>query len=734
MTSLRRLSTRTDLVVALLLGCASLLLYVKTLAPTLLMADAAEFQLACYTLGIAHPTGYPLYLILGWLWSHLVPLGDAAYRVNLLSAAFAASAVALAYPLVLQVLRGAFRVPQQTLLRAAAIVATITLAVSRTFWSQALRAEVYALNSLFVVATLLLLLQWAHSRSSRTLQAAALVCGLSLTHHVTMALFLPAILIFVWLTDRSVFRSPRVTGTLLLLVALPQALYLYIPWRAPLTPYLYVHLAPGRTLELYENTPRGFFGFLTAEMFRGELGHQAPVLERLSLAATQLLIQFGLAGVTLGVLGVVKLAVPWAGQLSRRLLALLGLCYAALVGFTLFYHIGDIEVLYTPSYIIFAVCFAVGTAWLLEVTRTRRFGAYVVVGLCALLPAMSLWYTYPKVDRSADYQARAWAEGILSQPLPEGAILVSNDRNEITPLLYLQQVEGVRPDLLTMFPLMLPGEEYSNVVRVIEGVLDVDRPLFLLKPMPGLEVKYHLEPAGELVQVTGPAVVGEPEHPTDLHLADSLMLVGYDLEAVESSEGKALHVSLYWRVEQDLAHDYHTYVHLLDERGEAIAQSDHRPGLEYYPSSLWRPRETLLDVHVLPISASEDVDAVTLVAGAYDYPSLTPLGSALTLHQVQVTHQPYHIRAATRDGSQRIALQNCWQRNQVVAAILIGPDVRPGLLLVPHADGSAATRWHHFTANAVLPVQSRNLLGHGPRWRQSLVTRAYYSLMSNGEP
>lgn len=640
MTSLRRVSTRTDLVVAVVLGSASLLLYVKTLAPTLLMADGAEFQLACSTLGIAHPTGYPLYLILGWLWSHLVPLGDAAYRVNLLSAVSAASAVALLYSLTLKVLRGAFQGPSEALLRAAAVLATVTLAVSRTFWSQALRAEVYALNSLFVVATLLLLLQWAHSRSSRTLQTTALVYGLSLTHHVTMALFLPAFLAFVWLTDRSVFRSLRLMGALLLLLALPQVLYLYIPWRAPLTPYLYVDLAPGRTLELYENTLRGFVSFLTAQMFRGELGYQAPLLERLGLAATQLARQFGLVGVALGLLGLARLALPVSGQPSRRVLVLLVLSYASMVGFTLFYHIGDIEVLYTPSYIIFAVGIAMGMAWLLHALRSTRFGAsaltakalpWTLVALLALLPATSGWNNYPDMDRSADYHARAWAEGILSRPIPEGAILISNDRNEITPLLYLQYVEGKRPDLLTMFPLILPGEEYSNVVRLIESVLDVDRPLFLLKPMPGLEVKYRMQPTGELVQVTGPASTGEPEHPTELHLGDSLTLVGYDLEPAQPSEGEELHVILYWRVERELRQDYHTYVHLLDESGQAIAQSDHRPGQEYYPSSLWQPGETLLDVHVLAISASEDVNSVTLVAGAYQYPSLVPLGERLSL-------------------------------------------------------------------------------------------------------
>ena len=100
--------------------------------------------------------------------------------------------------------------------------------------------------------------------------------------------------------------------------------------------------------------------------------------------------------------------------------------------------------------------------------------------------------------------------------------------------------------------------------------------------------------------------------------------------------GGQIRVFPYWRVERTLDRDYHTYVHLLDEGGQPIAQSDHRPGQEYYPSSMWQPGETLLDVHVLPIPAETQARMVTLVAGAYEYPSLAPVGSPLTLGELFV--------------------------------------------------------------------------------------------------
>jgi len=116
--------------VAVLVGAAASAAFVLTLAPTVLPGDSGEFQLAAPLLGLAHATGYPLYLILGKVWTLLVPAGDMAYRMNLLSAVISAIAVALLY--VLGRRMGMGIVP--------ALTCALTLAFSRTFWAQAVRA------------------------------------------------------------------------------------------------------------------------------------------------------------------------------------------------------------------------------------------------------------------------------------------------------------------------------------------------------------------------------------------------------------------------------------------------------------------------------------------------------------------------------------------------------------------------------------------------------------------
>src|SRR4030095_16331863 len=87
---------RFDSALAMLLFIAAFVLYLRTLAPSLLYGDSAEFQTIAYTLGIGHPTGYPIYVLLAKLFTFL-PVGEIAYRVNLFSAFCAALTVGVVF-------------------------------------------------------------------------------------------------------------------------------------------------------------------------------------------------------------------------------------------------------------------------------------------------------------------------------------------------------------------------------------------------------------------------------------------------------------------------------------------------------------------------------------------------------------------------------------------------------------------------------------------------------------
>ena len=228
----------------------ALLLYSWTLAPTVTLTDSGELIVVARGLGIAHPPGVPLWIILAHLAS-LVPLGSVAARVNFSSALFAALACAMLTFVVADLMittsylatsKRRRKVTQQNkkaeepgvarlLVFAPALGAGLLTAFSRTLWSYATITEVYALNALLIVAIFFLMLRWrrcivadrAHlgtaidariaspmTHHDTFLYVAALLFGLALgVHHVTVALTLPAVAVIVYRTEGLRFFMSR---------------------------------------------------------------------------------------------------------------------------------------------------------------------------------------------------------------------------------------------------------------------------------------------------------------------------------------------------------------------------------------------------------------------------------------------------------------------------------------------------------------------------------------------
>ncbi|MGC9334799.1 MAG: glycosyltransferase family 117 protein [Anaerolineae bacterium] len=644
-----------DVLLALGLGGAAFGLYLATLAPTVLAGDGGEFQFVPYLLGVAHPTGYPLYCLLGWAWSHLLPVGDVAYRMNLFSALSAAAAVALVYMASLGLLRQVLPSLSIGVHRLLGVLAAAFFASTPTFWSQSTIAEVYGLHLFIVALFLYLLLRWGERHEFHLLVLAAGCFGLGLAHHRTTLLLAPAALAYVWLTgepggQRQTADRRRGSWRWVLAAALlPLLLYLYIPLRAPHTPYLRLPLDEGRDLVLYEDSISTFFDFVLGGPFGGSLDLSVDLGQRLSMAWNLLLGEVGWMGVLLALAGLVFLAARgrWPA------LALTGLIYVATVAFNLVYTIGDIFVLFIPSYLMVALWAVVAIGALADLVTARirpssrlapgpssLWAALMVLPFC-LLPLWGIIEHYGEVDQSGNTAARSGWESILSEPLPSRAALISNDRNDIMPLWYFQYVEGRRPDLLGLFPLITP--DYPTLGEVLDLGLSTDRPLYLIKEMPGIEVKVAVEAEGDLWHVVAPAVQGLPQHLHDGQLDGAVALNGYDVAPSSPRPGEDLQLSLYWQALHPLEEKYHSFVHLLDDAGQRIAQSDHQPGGVFYPAPLWQPGEAVRDVHSLTVPAGAPPGTYHLLVGMYTLSAageLQSLGEPISLGQLGLRPSP----------------------------------------------------------------------------------------------
>jgi hypothetical protein len=622
----------------------ALAVYVLTAAPTVLTGDSGEFQFAPYLLGIAHPTGYPLYLLLGWAWSHLLPWGDVAYRMNLFSAVWGALAVGLLVPTLRMALERVDGGIAEQLQRAIALLFALSLAASIGFWSQATAAEVYSLNSFLVILVLYCLLRWARDGTPASkdsigwLWAAALATGLGLAHHRSIALLAPGAVAFLLMARKRWPPDRQQVLVGLALLVLPLALYLYIPWRAPHTPYLTVELTPGREIHLYDNTFQGLVDFALGRAFQGALDWGGVSAEGLARAWGLQISQFGPVVPVLGLAGLGYLAYrrAWA------LLALTALSYVALSIFVLVYNIGDIHDLFTPLYIILVLWVAMGAAAVVRLAKLApgRWGEVLPWAAVLAAVALPLWLVatgFAAVDRSGEVQVRKDWEAVLEQPIPQEAVLISNDRDEMMPLWYLQLIEGRRTDLTGVFPLLTAASEHANVVRLLDEALESGRPVYLVKPMPGLELKYQLIPELDLVRVERTAGASDQGWiPAGEELGGAMALVAYRLGQPEVKSGSGIEVVLHWRPLQLLEDDYTSYVHLVNKSGQPVTQSDHPPGGEHYPSSMWQPGEDLYDAHILDVPLNVATGEYGLEAGMYSQPGIRLLGQKVRLGSVRV--------------------------------------------------------------------------------------------------
>ncbi len=653
---------KTKYSIAATVGLAAFAIYWATLAPTVLFADGGEFQFVPWLPGIAHPTGYPLYVLAGWLFSHTLPIGEVAWRLNLFSAVTGAAAVTLVYLLTETLVNRIFPAAGIGARRTTAIVAAFSFAFGQTFWSQTIIAEVYSLHALFVAAILCATVRLFPTKNNvvQTLtfrhgKWLALLLGLSLTHHRTSVLLIPAVLLALWVSGwRRI--SPADALKLLALGASPAILYLYLPLIAPHVPYAQIQLSDSRTLVLYQNTLAGFFSHIMGGVFNADVHPTAIGFDRLTQSFGFLRQQIGWGGIVLAAVGIFRL------RKNLPVLTLTAVGAAAIWAFNLVYFIGDIYVLFIPVWLIFALWLALGALTIADaiaaslvarkqarVAEGPTFGAgfsnlntrmqhliqlLMMLGVL-LLPLELLTTRYSSVDQHQNTIARlAWQE-ILATDLPENAVLLSNDRNELMPMWYFQYVENRRRDLLGLFPLITSAPDVQNVGRLLDTAFASGRAVYFIKPMDGLGLKADFSPLpplphAQLVRAT-PANLA-PAVPLMQPVGDGLAIVGYTLTRKDGS----LMVDIFWQTENPLAENYTGFVHLVGADGTGITQSDHRPGGDFYPTRLWQPGEILRDRYTLALPTDLPTD-VSLVAGMYFQPQpgvIQPLGKTVQLTKI----------------------------------------------------------------------------------------------------
>jgi hypothetical protein len=554
------------------LGVIVFALYFATLSSHVGAADVFEFQVVMPQWGIAHPTGYPLFVTLGKVFS-LLPLGSMAFRLNVFAALIATLAVWVIYRLIVRL----------TSDRLTAAIAALLLAASTVFWSQAIVIEVYGLNALLVAVVLWWLVRLLEKPEERIqkwlIYAVALMLGLGLSHHLDYAiLFVPVGLTVFFTRPKLSWKSWLIAASCFLFGLTPWLL-IFFRWPA---------LHNGQWMTIGE-----WIGWVTGQRFGGALNlglWSDPTRWGIMLRLT--LEQFGWIGTALAAIGLIALIAR-----ARRVALITFATFAGYFFFGLVYNVADVAVFVIPLFLIMAIWIGVALSAIVQgaAARIKDSSRFTPEGvsralflLFAILPILSIADNYAvNNQREAGVTQEAWGRYVLALPIPNRAALLV-DSEKIAPLYYLQVAENLRPDL----DIMVLGDEalYRQELdrRVNEG-----QPVYLARFLPNLP--YRMRSLGPLVEVGGNLSGTVPAIGTPLNASfgDQIELLG-----VTEEQGNPVRINLIWKATSPESKNYHVRLRLIDAQGEVWWEdTGAHPVGGYYPTGAWAADEVVTDFH-----------------------------------------------------------------------------------------------------------------------------------------
>ena len=462
--------------IAGLLALATLVLYVLTLAPTAQFWDTPEYIAAAYVLGIPHPPGNPLFVILAHVWGLIPWMHGYAARINLFAAATSALSTGFWFLIAERWLRPV--VPAAWPRRMVALAGALVAATAFTVWNQSVVNEkVYTLSLLSIALVLWLVVRWgdlpAGSRRDHRLLLIVYLLALTATNHLMGLLVIPAVLVYVVYTDPRVFTSPRFLAWSAVAVALGVSLWAFLLVRAP-------HFPP-----INEGEPTTWSAL--REVLNRTQYDKPPLADRQSDFGSQLAMWWGYfnwqwgrdwaAGVQrvlavlfggLGILG------AWRQLKADRragiaMLALMGTLIPLLVFYLNFkYRYGthptewtldevrERDYFFMCSFALWGVWVAMGLAAAMEWIRGalaarvasegRRWALATPVLAIALIPLLG---NRVAASRAGETMARDFAYDMLQSAVPYSVLITAGD-NDTFPLWYAQEVEHVRQDVTVL--------------------------------------------------------------------------------------------------------------------------------------------------------------------------------------------------------------------------------------------------------------------------------------------
>jgi tetratricopeptide (TPR) repeat protein len=481
------------------------IVYLFTIAPSVVQIDSGELASVQATLGIAHPTGYPLFTIIGYIFS-LIPLPfTKIFQLNLLAAIYCITAVGIfTYTIKLcfdnlslfaskqtsQVLRpknkkkkkqkGEKEKPQTEISELIKIVTAVfgglVLAFSKTFWFLSTSVEVYSLHLLLITIIILILVKaYVLSYKNDDIKLwliFAIMLALGFTNHMTTLLILPGTAYIYF--SRYKINQPSVKRVLIMiLIFIPVLLiiYSYLPIRALQNPIINW----GNPIDM-------------DRILRHISGKQYQVWLFSSMEAAKKQFVYFIEALPLEfhftlIIAVVGLFTSFIK--AKKLFLFLIITFFATVLYSINYDIYDIDSYFLLAFLMIAFFSAFGTVKLFTM---KGVSDRVVILILGIVLAIQFYFNFDKVNQSNVYTFEDYTKALVGS-VSEDAIILSYQWDFfISESYYYQFVEKYRMDVKIIDKELLRRSWYYNQLNnydpsLLKGIEnEIDQFLLALQP------------------------------------------------------------------------------------------------------------------------------------------------------------------------------------------------------------------------------------------------------------
>jgi hypothetical protein len=454
-----------------LTGIFVFFVYLSTMSPTISEFDSGELAAVQATWGIAHPTGYPLFSLLGFIFSKIPIPVSTIFKLNFLNVLYCTLTIIIVIKI------GGFLITKNEFISnnrfrniltnnyskysvlIASTLGGISLAFSNTFWIQSSKVEVYSLqifiSSLIIYSTLKAFINAGNKsiedkNDFKFWLLTFVLIGLGLANHMMTVYLVPAIIYLYFCQNK--FNKAKIFSFILLSVVticITSFFYLLMMFRAQMEPPLnwgnVTNIA-----SLYSHVsgkPYSHYMFQGIEVIKQQYLHLLEMFSfdfKTNIFSGESEFSFLLF---LGFSGLILSAVIYRKFFFYSLIATVISIFMALN-----YSIPDIEEYFLITFLFLSLFIVIAAYLIISLLKDRAILTTLIVSTFFILAFLQLGFNYSKIDRSEKFLYSDYPKAVL-ESLEPASYLLSNEWDFIVaPSIYLQNVEITRPDVTVLLP------------------------------------------------------------------------------------------------------------------------------------------------------------------------------------------------------------------------------------------------------------------------------------------